>query len=135
MALISNGDQVLTKRVYGTNETLLFSSDTPTDVATLSEALSNFETVKIMFSINGNCHINEFCTELNDIHKNIVCFGNARDSFAWAKQNIKFEDDKITITDAWSFVGLNANNYDANNNIYAKNSIGKIWGVNRKEDV
>ena len=47
----------------------------------------------------------------------------------------KFEENKVTITDAWAFVGLNANTYDANNNIYAKNSIGKIWGVNRKEGV
>lgn len=135
MALISNGDQVLTKNVYGTDETLLFSTDTPTNECTLSEPLTNFEFIKIMFSINDNCQVNEFCAHISDHHKNIVCFGNATDSFAWGKQNIKFEANKVTITDAWAFVGLNANTYDANNNIYAKNSIGKIWGVNRKEGV
>ncbi|MCQ2087782.1 MAG: hypothetical protein MJZ37_06955 [Bacilli bacterium] len=127
------------KYVLGVNtekldtKTLLFSANNPTSSCTLSDNLSNYEQVKIMFSINGNCQINEFCADLTDIHKNIVTFGNATDSFGWGKQNLKFEDNKITVTSAWAFTGLTANNYDQNNNQYAMNSIGAIWGINRKE--
>lgn len=135
MSLISLGDQVLTKNVYGTDETLLFETNTPTSSCNLSESIENFERVKIMFSINENCQISEFCSTETNQHKNLITFGNAPDSFAWAKQNLRFSGSNITVTSAWAFVGLNTNTYDANNNTYAMNSIGKVWGINRKEGV
>lgn len=57
MALISNGDQVLTKNVYGSDETVLWEGETVvrdgnTFTFNLSENIGNFEGVKFVIHSN-----------------------------------------------------------------------------------
>jgi len=71
MALISNGDQVLTKNVYNTDETLLWAGNLTTigSAMNLTEKMSNFESVKIYFNdVNGEQ------TNVMEIHT-LVNFG------------------------------------------------------------
>lgn len=53
MALISNGDEILTKRVYNSDETVLWegNASSPVTTVTVSESLNNFESFKIYW-----CH-------------------------------------------------------------------------------
>jgi len=67
MALISNGDQVLTKRVYNSDETVLWEGEAVElgDVISCSESIKNFERIRIYcMCVNDNTTIK---THLEDV--------------------------------------------------------------------
>lgn len=143
MSLISLGDQVLTKKVYGTDETVLW--ETPDNqghnTVTLSEPYTNFEKIAICCgSSNGNdgVEIKYFSTSF-DI-KHISYQGGSGGNEYWIACFIENTVDKTTLTiskgkairGSYTSSDLTGVAF-ASDSLYA-NCFFKVWGINRKED-
>lgn len=120
------------KWVMGVDETLLFSGAS-TSACPLSEPLTAFDKIKIMYSRDGNCQIHEFSSNVSQYHKDVITFGSNTVSAGWGKVNLNFQANSINVISAWAYIGNSANTYASGSNQYAMNSIGAIWGVHRKE--
>lgn len=135
MALISNGDQILTKNVYGTDETVLWEGLHKwwnSNTLTVSENITNFEKIGITFKDDWliDMKYEEFPTVNNSI--DLVCQGieNAKLVFKTVKLAISnntltlLTGGKVTAALADGTIAASTDKYVA---------IVKIVGINRKQ--
>lgn len=133
MALISNGDQVLTKRVYNSDETVLWEGEASTGTITLSEPLTNFERVKFymlpdkMFggeqSSNSSYYSSTCWKVYDDGNTNYYQISLTLDATGTVFTiGASLHRYSVKTTDTW--------NHDNNNY-----PITKIVGINRKQTV
>lgn len=138
MALISNGDKVLTKRVYNSDETVLWEGTQSDGTITLSEDMYNFETVKFIVSPAGTDRIatvNEYSTILGKQSNNY--FYLSYENIAGSKYTKQVMYCKTTD-------GLNVTLNSVAGLVFSDSTIShknpdsfvvkKILGINRKEN-
>lgn len=143
MALISNGDQVLTKNVYGTDETVLWDvgytwANMQVNV-TLTESVLTFEKLKVFCrdDANRSCII-EIDTNLSQAGNTFCISDGDTAALSFRTFLVKIADKTVSL-DAGQF------SISASNKAFAWVSpctasssfarMYKIIGVNRKEGV
>ena len=117
--------------VPGYNETVLYSGAATSSVA-LSESLTNFERIKIKYSIDGMIW-HEF-DAVNGNNRDCF-FGGGTTAQSWfGNIFLTFSNTTITVPTAYCYFLTGANiTYNTGYNTYAQNSIGAVVGINRKQ--
>ena len=151
MALISNGDQVLTKNVYNTDETLLWegplSGMTPSgnvdNNVTLTESIDNFSKFDIYYWTYRNTTNSSFSVETvvknpsnNTLYFLIPPWPEDSSNGAWYKQSLSAVGTDVHFdggyTSNTSAARMPAKNSDGRH-MWGHGNIYKIVGINRKQ--
>ena len=128
MALISNGDQVLTKRVYNSDETVLWEGNATS--AMLSESVSNFEYIKVSFN-NGQVYIVNSDSAIISLHY----MSSISSDGLYHTQDVNYTISGTSIAWAFAFHTWRKSgtiNTEARSEALSP-AIKKVIGINRKE--
>lgn len=135
MALISNGDQILTKNVYGTDETVLWEGLHKwwnSNTLTVSENITNFEKIGITFKDDWliGSKYEEFPTVDNSI--DLVCQGIENAKFTIKTVRLTISNNTLTLSTGGSVtVTMTDGTIATTTNPYVATL--KIVGINRKQ--
>lgn len=145
MALISNGDQVLTKNVYNSDETVLWEGSLATGI-TLSESVNNFERVKIFANQRDEQNRITSVEILTDVTGTVThqfpivhIFSNGTNTYNfWGEYLIDNTGKTITLNYGGYLRWQQQNNLQQQPVSFTASNpfnIVKVIGINRKEGV
>ena len=117
--------------VPGYNETVLWSG-AGTSAVTLSESITNFDTIKIKYGPDSIVWHEYPGMNNNKAHERIIAGGTSAQNW-FGDIFMVFNNNKINVLTAWCYSVTNQMTYNTGYNYYALNSIMEVRGINRKQ--
>ena len=114
------------------DETVLYSGN-GTSAVTLSESITNFDTIKIKYGPDSIVWHEYPGMNNNKVHERIVAGGTSAQNW-FGDIFMVFNNNKINVLTAWCYSVTNQMTYNTGYNTYALNSIYEVRGINRKEN-